>query len=69
MLAQADSVANWVSAISTSAAVIIALGVALWEVRRAAADRRDRRAQQARLVTVAVGYREWVNHDVEEYIA
>ena len=52
-LTQAE-LASWVSAISTSAATIAALGLAVWEIRRAAAERRDREAAQARRVTITV---------------
>jgi hypothetical protein len=67
VLADADSVANWVSAISTFAAAIVALGIALWEVRRAAAERRDREAAQARLITVAVDYSDYDHPNDHEY--
>lgn len=63
VLAQADSVANWVGAIgqwagavATLAAVIVALRLTRWERRRDRAERRDREAAQARLVTITVRY-------------
>jgi hypothetical protein len=52
-LTQTD-LANWVSAIATSAATIVAVGLATWEIRRTAVERRDKEVQQARLVTIEV---------------
>jgi len=56
VLAEADSLWTRLSALSTSAGVIVALGVALWQVRRAAAEKGDREAAQARLVVIEVEY-------------
>lgn len=46
--------ASWVGAASTSLATIVALGLAVWEIRRSAKERRDREVAQARLVAVTV---------------
>lgn len=66
VLAQTDSVANWVAAVGqvlgavgTFAAVVVALRLARWERRRDTAERRDREAAQARLVTITVDYRDF----------
>ncbi|MGH3778872.1 MAG: hypothetical protein ACRDRR_24585 [Pseudonocardiaceae bacterium] len=66
VLAQADSVATWLGvagqwagAIGTVAAVVVALRLARWERRRDTAERRDREAAQARLVTIVVTYPEY----------
>lgn len=63
VLTQADSLATWlgvagqwVGALGTFAAVLVALRLARWERRRDTAEQRDREAAQARLVTTKVGY-------------
>jgi hypothetical protein len=63
VLTQADSLATslgvagqWVGALGTFAAVLVALRLARWERRRDTAEGREREAAQARLVTTKVGY-------------
>jgi hypothetical protein len=46
VLAQAE-VAGWVGVISMSAATIVVLGIGVWEIRRAAAERQDRNVSSA----------------------
>lgn len=61
---------QWVGALGT----IVAVGVALWlaqrDRRRNEAERRDREASQARLVTIAVDYSDYAHpHDYEYAMA
>ncbi len=60
VLAQADSVANWLSVAgqwaSALATVFVAFKVDQWQRRRDTEERRDRETAQARLVTITVDY-------------